>query len=138
MTRMIESQIVPGMMIPAAEPPPLNIGDGPGTEAVYITRDFGAPECDRCKEYARWMNAIGVEGCKQKRDEIIRHFEDEKKHLSWLELMLVGAKALANGLPLSPAGLVDEAIRRAEVKEKERAAIQPQTFPSAGCGGCGS
>lgn len=92
------------------------LGDGPGTELVAILRTLGAPECDRCKEYARQMNGWGASGCEEKRNEIIGHLEDERRKLSWWAQMLAGGLAIRHGLPLTTGGLVDEAIKRARAK----------------------
>ena len=109
------------------------IGHGPGTELVAILRKLGAPECDRCKEYAQQMNRWGVEGCKALRQEIIDHLEVERRQLSFFQQMLAAGLAIRHGLPLTIPGLVDEAISQAQ----RSAAAMPQSFPAGSCGGCG-
>src|SRR5262245_42478936 len=96
------------------------IGDGPGVELIQILRQLGAPDCERCKEYARQMNGWGAEGCKERRNEIIGHLEDERQQLTWWNQMLMAGLAIRHGLPLTTGGLVDEAITRAETKATEK------------------
>jgi hypothetical protein len=57
------------------------------------------------------MNACGPSGCREHRAEIIRHLESQKD-ASLAEKLRAGALAMANGLPLTIGGLVDEAIKR--------------------------
>lgn len=109
--------VVPTPQRHAPSKPPL--GDGPGTELLAIFKTLGAPECERCNEYARWMNGIGCAGCEERRNEIVGHLEDERKRLSWMQLMTAGALAIKHGLPFTLGGSVDEAIARARAKEGE-------------------
>ena len=63
------------------------------------------------------MNAWGVDGCRQHRTEIIAWIEQAASERGWMVKIATGAKALALGLPLTIAGLVDLAITRAAARE---------------------
>ncbi len=89
-------------------------GYGPGTEIKTMTSQMGVPACMRCAAYAAKMDLWGVEGCKEHFEEIVAHLEEEAKRLGWFKWVQAGAKAVLNGLPKTPRGLVEEAIRRAE------------------------
>lgn len=117
---LIQSSVIPGMRI-QAKPFKSDFGEGPGTELILIMRKLGAPECQRCKDYAAWMNSIGAEGCRDRLNEIVGHLADEQNKLSWLKQMMMGGLAIKEGLPLTKEGLVEEAIARAAAKETEQA-----------------
>jgi hypothetical protein len=63
------------------------------------------------------MNGWGVEGCRERREEILTALRKNKAHLTWVGTLRAGVKSVAAGLvlnPLDPApGLLDEATRRA-------------------------
>lgn len=119
---------------------------GPGTEMKAILSSIGvnpSPACD-CNARARQMDAWGVKGCKEHRDEIIKFIEDGQQRWGWKSRIDYSAsvgeeleppksikekfsvlwKTVTSGLvfklnPFHPIeSLVDEAIRRAEVKEQ--------------------
>jgi glycosyltransferase involved in cell wall biosynthesis len=124
---------------------PLHNG-GPGTELTLMMEDLGVvapPGCD-CKKRAKMMDLWGVEGCKKKRDEIVQWIEDSKTRWGWSDKIEYAAtketeipakksifdkasiiwKTITTGLvfkinPFDQVGsMVDECIRRAEVKER--------------------
>ena len=45
--------------------------EGPGTELIKIYEDRGVSGCSMCYELAAKMNEWGVEGCQQRKDEIV-------------------------------------------------------------------
>lgn len=108
---------------------------GPGTELTVILKDLGAPaeKCASCVSFAHVMNLWGVAGCKAKRETIVARLNDQKTKRGWTFTAGAVLKAVTTGLafsinPLDPIGsIVDEAIRRAEVKEA--AAAEPKQQP---------
>lgn len=100
--------------------------DGPGTELTLLLKSYGveATTSCPCKAYARRMNAWGVVGCREHRQEIVDWLKTHREQSSWrtqLRAVLTGVfKAVTGGFvpdPRDVAGsLVDEAIRRAEAK----------------------
>lgn len=116
-----------GVVVIQAKPP---IGQGTGTELLMMLKTMGAQDCERCENYARWMNAIGPDACEHKRNEIIGHLEDERRQLGWLDQLFMGGKAALHGLPLTVGGLVDEAIKRARAKGVT-APMPAHPFPAA-------
>jgi hypothetical protein len=66
-----------------------------------------------CGAMIAQMNAWGVEGCRRRRREIIAHLKQAYGEATLLTKLTAFGQALANGLPLTLAGLVDEALRRA-------------------------
>lgn len=90
-------------------------GFGPGTELARIFGSVGASSCQQCTDLARRMDDWGVAGCKEHRAEIVADIESRSNKVSLQDMVKLGAKLFTSGLPLSIGGLVDEAIRRAEV-----------------------
>jgi hypothetical protein len=90
---------------------------GPGRELHELLEQLGfnIGGCN-CQEWIDRMNRWGVDGCREHRAEIIAHLEEEKDSATLTEKLKAGVLAIANGLPLTIGGLVDEAIRRAEVR----------------------
>ena len=97
------------------------IPSGPGTELMKLLRDLGInpPKGCECKRRAAEMDAWGVEGCRQRRAEIVGWMREAWGQAGWGELLLAAARAAAGGLalrldPFDVAGsLIDEANRRA-------------------------
>lgn len=88
---------------------------GPGAWLLRLFAEINVtpkPEC-HCSEYAAKMDAWGVEGCRERRAEIISHLKDDAAKYGLGEWAVAGWTAFWQGKPLSLGGLVDEAIRRA-------------------------
>lgn len=105
----------------AAEMPP----PGPGTQLKAILAELGIkPEGCGCNELAYQMDVWGVDGTRLNAERILTQLRAEWTKRGWLEAGSVAAKAIAAGLafrvnPFDPApGLLNEAIRRAEEKER--------------------
>lgn len=121
---------------------------GPGTELTLIMESLGvnaSPGCD-CKKKARSMDMWGVVGCKANRDVIVGWIKENKARWGWGDKLDYAAtkqteipekksvfdkvaviwKTVTTGLIFKinafdqEGSLVDECIRRAEAKEKER------------------
>ncbi len=103
---------------------------GPGTELSELVKGYGIgidATCG-CYAYARQMDRWGVAGCRGRRAEIVRYFGAKVKGASWREklraVVRAAGDALAGGFVPDPAdvpgSLVDEAVRRAEVKAGQR------------------
>lgn len=116
---------------PATQPAPVQIG-GPGTELKALIASLGIqpkPNCG-CNRLAAEMDAWGVAGCRTRHHEICGRIKDNAAEWGWslaLSVPKAAAKALTTGLvfsinPLDPIGsLVTEAIRRAEIQERNAA-----------------
>jgi hypothetical protein len=99
---------------------------GPGTELKTLLAGMGITEASGCNcgSKAALMDAWGVEGCRSRQPEIVAWLAEQQKARGWGATLAAGLKAITSGLafsldPLDPLGsLVDEAIRRAEGKEK--------------------
>ena len=91
----------------------------PGTELHDILKAMGfginTAGCG-CQSMINKMNAWGPKGCREHRDEIIAHLEQQADAASIIDKIKAGAFAIAHGMPLSIAGLVDHAIDQAEAK----------------------
>lgn len=99
---------------------------GPGTELKAILASLGPiPRNCKCNERARQMDVWGVAGCREHREQILAWLRQEKVKLGWLARLNAAVGAVRTGLafhldPRDVAGsLLDEAIRRAEAKEKQ-------------------
>lgn len=127
---------------PEKEVTPWPKGYGPGTELKAILASVGinpSPSCD-CNAKMRVMDEWGVEECKAKKDVIVGWLEEKAEqwgwtilpskaagdgpHLSIKDKLAIGWRSLTTGIAFHVSwtdpypGLVDEAIHRAEVKQK--------------------
>ena len=97
-------------------------GGLPGTELKALIASLGVePAGCGCDGFAAKMDRWGVEGCRHRMAEIAERLRGQAERLGWREKLKAGALALANGLPLTIEGLVEEAIRRAEEKANQLA-----------------
>lgn len=100
----------------AAPDPP---AAGPGTELKKLLAEIGAedsPTCP-CNARAAEMDRWGVEGCAERREEIVAWLKEAWKSLGWGERVRLAARAAWEGhASLSdPWGaMVDKAIERAK------------------------
>lgn len=103
-------------------------GEGPGTELTNILKVLEiVPNayCD-CAQHANDMDVWGVDGCKERRTQIIAFLKAGFERWGWKEKLAAAATAVTSGLAfkvswLDPFGdLVDEGIRRAEEKESQK------------------
>jgi hypothetical protein len=113
-----------------ATPPPLNYG--PGTELKKLLADLGLNEqggCG-CAVRANQMDNWGVDGCREHREEILGWLREQQEKVGWATKLKAGALAVKTGLafslnPFDPApGLLDEAIRRADLSEYEKKKVE--------------
>lgn len=97
--------------------PPLG---GTGTELSLIFAELGIkPKAScGCKAKAAAMDSWGIEGCKERRVEILEWMREAYDSASFGEWLAAGISAAWQGKPKSCAGLLDLAIERAEQKEK--------------------
>lgn len=109
-------------VIPKPEAIPIG---GVGTELTTILSSIGInPSNCRCKERASLMNGWGLEGCREKKDEIVAWLRGEYKRVGWATVLAAVTKAIATGLAFRLSitdpvpDLVEEAIRRAEEKSR--------------------
>lgn len=121
----------------APRPVSTGIGEGPGTELVAIFTTMAVPKCGQCVSMARRMNEWGARGCRDagNRETILKHLRTQVAGLTWrrrIELAVrtaVSDPALAFAInPLDPsASLLDEAIRRAELKSPSPPDVLPNS-----------
>lgn len=101
---------------------PPSIGRGPGTELKKLLESLGLKSnagCS-CNAKAEEMDRWGVDGCKQRREEIAGWLRANAKERGWWEKAKATALAIVKGaaFELDPAdlfgSLTDLAIRRAK------------------------
>ncbi len=100
-----------------AAQPTATVRRGVGTELTKLIMEYGLSEkagCN-CGPIAAELDGWGVDQAERRRDEIIAHLAKNRAKASWVEMVMAGTKAVANGLPLTLGGLVDEAVRRARI-----------------------
>ena len=115
----------PATIVAAPTPAPAAAPSGPGTELKALLASLGltpASGCD-CNARAAQMNAWGVAGCRERRAEIVAWLREQATKASWSLAAVAAWKALKGFRRWfrvrDPLGsIVDEAIRRAEGKEK--------------------
>lgn len=94
---------------------------GPGTELKTLLADLGfkTESACGCKSLARQMDRWGVDGCRQRRAEIVNRLRANQKKVKWYEQVKAAARSVQSGLAFKirlndiAGSLVDEAIRRA-------------------------
>lgn len=94
---------------------------GPGTELHKLLQAMGVRPTRGCgcEEFARQMDAWGVEGCRQRREEILDrlvHEAEKRTFLGWLPFKRQMASRI-----------LDLALRRAEAADQSRV-IHPATY----------
>jgi hypothetical protein len=113
--------------------PPHTTQGGPGTELASMLSEVGInpPAHCPCHETIQEMDELGVEGCKANRQRFIDRIEANAHKWGWGKVRTlhkvasVGVRSMINGLAwrvnwLDPfPGLVDEAIARAEAKDRQ-------------------
>lgn len=95
---------------------------GPGTELKKIFVSIGIIGCKtgiECANLIKRMNAWGVEGCREHKEEILAELRQRQSAYGWLDKLKAAALSVTTGLAFvvdwsDPfPGIVDEAIRRA-------------------------
>lgn len=89
----------------------------PGAELKRLFAGLQITKTDgcNCDEWISRMNAWGIAGCQEHRGEILTHLNKAYKSASNLTKIQAGFAAFSQGLPLTLEGLLDEALRRAEL-----------------------
>jgi hypothetical protein len=105
---------------------------GPGYELQALLKAHSVKGCGlSCDGWAAKMNAWGVEGCREHRQEIVDRLRAKRAEAGLLANVAAMGMSVVTGVAFEidladPCGwLVDEAIRRAEAKQGE--ACQCQT-----------
>lgn len=113
---MLVKQFPPDPVVPAP------LLEGPGTEFKRIASDLGIeakPGCT-CESLLQKMNALGVPGCQEHRDDLIAEIARNSKNVSWFVKLRAAALAVTVSFHINPLhpleSLFDEALRRAEQK----------------------
>lgn len=89
--------------------------------------------CEGCTGFAKWMDSVGVDGCRKERAKIVERLAKQKESSTWLTQATVATRLFTTGLILSidprdPLGsLVDIAISRAEAKLTTECPCEPAT-----------
>lgn len=101
----------------------IEFSKGAGSELYQLFKSKGIPSCGNCQDLARKMNAWGVEGCRQRRDEIVEDIFPRAK--AWISQNHPWIHNLLPDLVKDPAirsrigEYIDEAIARAEANPPE-------------------
>lgn len=96
--------------------------EGPGTELKALLKSLGieATEGCSCNKRMRLMDEWGVQGCRDRRAEIVAWLQEERDKRGWGAVLSAAVLGVSQGLWLNPfdllGSLVDEAIKRAEKK----------------------
>lgn len=101
-------------------------GEGPGTELKQVFESLGIRQKSGClcNIILRRMNNAGPEGCRSQRNELVEQIRTNATQFGIRHWAGAAARAVASGIafrinPVDPIpGLFDEAVRRAEEKEK--------------------
>jgi len=101
-------------------------GEGPGSQLWRLFESLGVKHSATCEclTRAEQMNAWGVAGCREHRDEIADWMRRDQDRFGWRDKLTAATRAVTTGLafrlsPLDPfPGIIDEAIRRAETAER--------------------
>lgn len=99
-----------GRGIPAVSP------NGPGTALKAVLSELGikpTASCG-CDAMVAKMNQWGPDGCEANRDEILAHLQTAYDSADLATKLRAGANAIAQGKPLTLAGLLDLALERSK------------------------
>ncbi len=124
-----------GHLLPRADPPQSGdqrlavviSGHGPGSQLWKLLESLGVKHTNSCSciSRAEQMNAWGVAGCRDHRDEILGWMREGQDQFGWRDKLTAATRAVTTGLafrlnPLDPfPGILDEAIRRAEAAAQQ-------------------
>jgi hypothetical protein len=76
------------------------------------------------------MDAWGVEGCKQRKGEIVGWLKQQESRLGWSATLAAGVRAVLSGVVYNPVNymtsIVNEAISRAESKLVKTEPVMPK------------
>jgi len=86
------------------------IGVGPGTELTRLIPDFFSSADCGCKNFAKLMNSWGVDGCREKKQEIIDRLVQQSNNTVLLKLFPDGATSIV------ASKMIDKAIKNYEEK----------------------
>lgn len=111
--------------MPPAPPVVPSSQGGIGTSLKELIAELGMADFGGCgggcNSLAMQMDAWGIEGCREHREEILAQLRQHKAHMTWKQTLQAGKNAVLAGLilnPLDPApGLLDEAIQRYEANQ---------------------
>lgn len=95
---------------------------GPGTELAKILKSLGFKSCWTCADFAKRMNVWGVDGCRQRRPEIVTRLKEKAREVGWSK-WCAAFRLLKEPWfrVLDPFGsIIDEAIRRTEEQADEK------------------
>lgn len=98
---------------------------GVGTHLKLLLMSLGLEESVSCScaSMRAQMDAWGPAGCRRNQHAILTHLRTEAGKVGWTVSLKTGVKAAVSGLilnPIDPApGLLNEAVRRAEVEIQE-------------------
>ena len=90
---------------------------GVGTELHKLLESLGVKPTASCQcaaKRAEW-DRNGVAWAREHKAEIVAHVQEAYDAASVLDKLRAGANAMTQGLPMTIEGLVEEAIRRAEL-----------------------
>lgn len=104
---------------------PVRRTGGVGTELKSLLSSIGInPAGCRCDERARLLDSWEIEGCREKKGEIVSWLRGEYRRVGWATVLTAVGKAITTGLAFRLSvtdpvpDLIDEAIRRAEEKSR--------------------
>jgi hypothetical protein len=88
---------------------------GPGSHLHALLTQLGVQPVAGCGcgEMMAKMDR-GADWCREHREEILAHLTEAYHQASWAEVLQAGGRAVALGLPLTLAGILELAIQRAE------------------------
>jgi hypothetical protein len=109
------------------------LGDGPGTELHHDLASRGMPACQTCRRLAHDMNAWGVEGCRERFDDIVadilprarnwwKHADNRQKLSAWWKGDHRLWSAFTTGAALATQDLDD--VLRTIIGQRVTAAIE--------------
>ena len=104
---------------------PIDRGPGSQLKHIFLALSIRMPPTCSCRDMIRRMDTWGVAGCRQHCDAIADHLRTNDQHFGWRDKLTAAAAVLKTGLWKSIdwtdpfPGLIQEAIRRAEVFDRE-------------------
>lgn len=114
------NRILPGEAKPDTRKRHPIVKEGPGTELKNLLAELGitGPQGCGCESKAQRMNRWGVEGCRERFDEIREWLVASRGKATWLETLRAAAAVVTSGLAIDPldveGSLVRIAIERAD------------------------
>lgn len=92
----------------------------PGTELAKLIPSWLKREGCGCKSFAAKMNRWGVDGCRQRREEILDHLESQARQFTWTIVVGIAIRPTLGVLLDRALATADRIRRNLEIPQRSQ------------------